>query len=468
MGQIEGFTSGLVAELRGVESGIDTLVGHIRDEEGRIAGHVSGLLSGPQAFVGEAADISHASMQDVSASVEAHVRALEQIAGSIHNTIWRIHAAVESAEANILDPRHLEEALSRLTYDALAREGGDAVHAVLQDMANTLANMARQGGSYFSDLVHANFGGALDDVGTILGDAGHLVVDGWELLGNLPNVLIQWGWDIFHALDDLYHWLWNQADAVVHRLLVPAADPRLQSQHLAQSDLADPSNQNEQALYQDISSQYATGAPIGITQIGPNRILVTIAGLEPTKLDQANNFPGALDAGLGDANNAYTLDVRKAIEGYLRSHPIIKQPVIVELAGHSYGGIVAQQLAMQGGQTEYNIDRVITFGSPQVGPEQRGVRYTEYFDRYDPVPLLSWYKDSALLRGLGPVRSVEVIAGINYGPAEAKQAFTGETYVPDVGQNPLSPIGDHSAYGDSHYLRGQSLPFPVTQWGSTA
>lgn len=471
-GQIRAFMAPLLGDLDNLGRAITTLTNQYRDEQARLDGAVAALLTGPESFAGEAAQAFGEAMQEVRSSLESHLAALESVGEQLARGAATIISAVESAESSLFSGvEHLGEALGRLTYEALERSGGDAVHTILQDMAHTLADAANQGKNALGDLAHFNLFGAADGVFHMGGDGIHLLVDGWSLLGDLPNVLVQWGWDIFHALGDLYRWLWDQADAIVHRLLVPPPHPGLAGTKAAQYDLTG-SSHNMRDLIQDIDNQYTQyggSAPIGIRQIGPNRLLVTLAGLEISKLGQTNNLPDALDGGLGDLNNPYALDVQAAIEAYLRQHPEIKQPVTVVVAGHSYGGIVAQQLALRGGGPGFSVSNVITFGSPQVGPMVKNVSYTEYFDHYDPVPLLSWYKDGGMVKTLGIPATVGSIAGINWGPVQAKQAFTGETWVPDVGNNPTEPLwgsqSAHASYSDSAWLGTQPLPFNVQDIG---
>lgn len=471
-GQIQSFMGPLLGNLNELEQAINKLIAQYRDEQARLDGVVTGLVTGAKSFVGEAAQAFTEAMQEGRDSLESHLAALESISEQIARGASNIVTASESAESSLITGgEHLSTALGQLTYEALERAGGDAVHAVLQDMAKTLGDAVHQSGGAVSDFFSGNFFGAADDVFHVGSDAFHLLADGWSLLGDLPNVLIQWGWDIYNALGDLYRWLWNQADAIVHRLLVPKPHPGLVGVQTAKYDLTG-SSHNMQDLIRDIDNQYTQyggDAPIGIRRIGGNQLLVTLAGLEMSRFHQTNNLPDALDAGLGDLNNPFALDVQAAIEDYLRHHPEIPEPVTVVVAGHSYGGIVAQQLALRGGGPGFSISNVITFGSPQVGPMVKNVSYTEYVDHYDPVPLLSWYKDGGMVRSLGLLPAVGAIAGINWGPMQVKQAFTGETWVPDVGNNPSEPVwgsqSAHSAYANSAWLGTQPIPFNVRDIG---
>ncbi len=264
---------------------------------------------------------------------------------------------------------------------------------------------------------------------------------------------------------------WQHLVALV---ITPPPDPKpiplnQSPEKSVQAATAFHNNPNMQTLYGMINSQYGTGAPIGITQIGSNTILVTLAGTEFGQWNQSNNGPTALDSGAGDIYNVYEQDVAAAIDAYIKEHHLTP-PVNVVVAGHSLGGMVAQDLALAGGGGEFNVTNVISYGSPQVGPQVPGVQYQEYFNQYDPVPLASWYEIGPYAQKNGLPAAIKYLYQINTGPWQNKAAFTGETYVPDVGHYPKFSewfAKDHGDYINSQWLGQQPIPFPISQWGPT-
>ena len=132
--------------------------------------------------------------------------------------------------------------------------------------------------------------------------------------------------------------------------------------------------------------------PISIVQTGPNSIMVFISGTNAGKagfgLD--TNIWNALGTGMG-MKMPYEQDVIAAIRQYSAQHGLVNPQVT--LAGHSLGGMVAQQVAAQ---HIFNVKQVITFGSPIMGPPVRGIKYDLYVAASDAVPLLSRYENPTL------------------------------------------------------------------------
>ena len=163
---------------------------------------------------------------------------------------------------------------------------------------------------------------------------------------------------------------------------------------------------NMQQLYAMIEYQYHRDdgkAPIGITQVGNDTLLVTLAGVELGHPDRVNNIGDAIDK-LSQENNpkdAYEQDVERALTDYIKNHkPPLKQPVRLILAGHSYGGAVAEEMAATDNNNGmWRITDVTTFGSPEIGSEKgTHVNYRQYFTAHDIVPLASGYVYGSLVR----------------------------------------------------------------------
>lgn len=236
------------------------------------------------------------------------------------------------------------------------------------------------------------------------------------------------------------------------------------------------SGKGMQGIAQLIFSQYGTSQPIMVTMLANGTLLVTVAGLEIDKWGQSNNLPNAIDAGLGDANNPYRQDVQAAIDAFMRAHGLPPGTKVI-IAGHSYGGIVALELAHDNGKTDFTVTDVITFGSPQVDPQTPGVNYREYFDQYDPVPYLSVYKSGWLLplMQISPAAAIAIAYGFyELATPQQKAAYLGETYIKNIGDDPGNPIGDHLAYPNNgspsqpNPLASLALPPDLTNAGPAA
>lgn len=242
-----------------------------------------------------------------------------------------------------------------------------------------------------------------------------------------------------------------------------------------------------QSIFDLIHMISGQNAPIAITQLGGNTILVSISGTELNNLIFDTNIWNALGTGMGQSM-PFEQDVINAIQEYIAEHGL-KDPQVI-LAGHSLGGMVAQQVAASG---LFNVTQVVTFGSPVMGPPVPGVKYDMYAAQWDPIPMLSKYEFPALPGSLQQVASMFPIPGgwpwtqveragknassadqvLNwtsymYGhmqtPAE-KLAYMDPTHaygnsiqiVPDLTSH--SP-GVHSDYGQSTWL-GQQNIFPI-------
>lgn len=130
--------------------------------------------------------------------------------------------------------------------------------------------------------------------------------------------------------------------------------------------------------------------PIAITQIGPDRILVSISGTELENMSFDTNIWNALGTGMGQ-EMPYERDVILAIQMYCAEHGLVNPQVV--LAGHSLGGMVAQQVAARG---LFNVTQVVTYGSPVMEDPVPGIQYTLYTAQWDPISMLSRYENPNL------------------------------------------------------------------------
>jgi pimeloyl-ACP methyl ester carboxylesterase len=148
---------------------------------------------------------------------------------------------------------------------------------------------------------------------------------------------------------------------------------------------------NAQGIFDLIYAQWSRHErPIVIEQVGPNQILVLIAGTDPTNLNRDNNVWDALVTGVGETT-PYEQDVVSAIQQYCKDNNL--QNPEITLAGHSLGGMVAQQVASSG---QFNVTHVITFGSPTMSDPFPGIQYNIYAAQWDPVAMLSHYENVTL------------------------------------------------------------------------
>ena len=234
------------------------------------------------------------------------------------------------------------------------------------------------------------------------------------------------------------------------------------------------------SLYQMVSRRYPQGSqtadeqqgPIGVTQIAPNRYLVTLVGIEWDSWSGANALDNAALDQLG-INSEYYAVVRETLEEQ------IPPGAEIVLAGHSHGGIVAQNLARDAGFNsnaerpllsrlfggnggDYKVTDVITFGSPVSGSPASGTRYRMFANEGDPVTWLSAMNN-------GTRREMERNGQYIYIPKPPDGT-------PGGGDNGF--FGPHSSYADTlRALRdnpnspyGQdiyNLPFQIDSWSQT-
>lgn len=228
------------------------------------------------------------------------------------------------------------------------------------------------------------------------------------------------------------------------------------------------------SLYQ--GDHPAQQGPIGITQIGDNRYLVQLVGIEELGFwgsERYNNLNNAMSEGLG-GSSPYQEQVMATIRAQ------IPAGAEIVFAGHSEGGIVAQNLAAShefnvnasswwnypwnearrrigwGQEGQYKVTQVITFGSPTSQVPVSGVNYTMITTTNDPVSHLS-----VLGRGRGPVPDqIEIPTAYEQGSFDWR-----------------NPFESHSAYGRSleainndpgSPLSGVlDLPFRIDMWSQT-
>jgi pimeloyl-ACP methyl ester carboxylesterase len=447
--QLDTFVAPIISTLQAVAGTLTHLHDQVRDGQDTLDKQRKRLAGdGPTAFIGLAAESFGQAVDHSMQAGQTRVNAIQEAIAACDTCVNAITHVTQTAESRLTDDYSTGQVLQHFSLDALINDAGVVGAAVK-------AEHDKYASDYYNEhLVDPGAGGAVtwpqaeEAADAVYGPIGRTMAPWGQAVHDAAQ---RWKRDLGQAAQDVSHW---EPD------LVPA---------------------NEQQLAQMIFAQYGTGKPVGITQTGDGTLLVTLAGVE-MKPNQANTLPNAIDAGGGDMNNAYEQQVMADVEAYLAAHPELKQPVHIIIAGHSYGGIVAQELAYKAAhhQTNFAVDDVITFGSPQVVQQQQsGITYREYFDQYDFVPMASSYEAGKIVpalgafAGLGPFGlgiDAGIIATLNSNP-DLKRWYTGEIYVPDVGKNP-NPLdwinSDHGAYVYSKWLGQQALPFSMSDLQATS
>ena len=201
-----------------------------------------------------------------------------------------------------------------------------------------------------------------------------------------------------------------------------------------------PKLNNMQDLYKSVKD-VDDRKPIKIVQIGDNEYLILLEG---TSDKGGHNWGSAVQAGLG-MSSTYERQVRK----YISEH--VPEGATLHFAGHSQGGIVAENVAdNQDFRDHYNIASVTTFGSPTSAYEDQGTEYRHYAAQYDPVPMLD--RDALAVIGISSV--------VHFGYLSSKA----QKRVSGANLNPLDPFASHGYYDRAPELLEEGLPFEVKEW----
>ncbi len=143
------------------------------------------------------------------------------------------------------------------------------------------------------------------------------------------------------------------------------------------------------AMYNYIAQNYnSTVGPIAIakgtltTTSSKTVYLVTLSGTQ-MKTNQATGIVNDLQAGFS-IQGAYVINIKNAI------YSMVPKGSNLVLAGHSLGGMVAQQVAGDGDiKRDYNVVNTVTFGSPLISFIWREGAVQRLGDTSDIVPTLS-------------------------------------------------------------------------------
>ncbi len=155
------------------------------------------------------------------------------------------------------------------------------------------------------------------------------------------------------------------------------------------------------------------GGPIGIVEgtltQGKKKTpvyLICLHGTEVGLNGQAVQISTDLLSGFAQ-KNSYAIDVLKTIRKNIPKNSNIL------FAGHSLGGMVAQQVAaMDEIKNHYNVINTVTFGSPLISEDGEGTLH-RLCDASDPVPYLSYMTLSDLEKQLD-TRTTEGESGLSF------------------------------------------------------
>jgi pimeloyl-ACP methyl ester carboxylesterase len=211
--------------------------------------------------------------------------------------------------------------------------------------------------------------------------------------------------------------------------------------------------ENMAHLFIQVSRTYGSSGPVHLAPVGDvedNTVLVMIPG------QVTNHMWSAVRAGLGVTGDARAEEVRGLIEDYRRSNGLPAGTTVI-LAGHSYGGIIAQLVADNPHATDFQVGAVVTWGAPSVSNHKSGVAYQQYFSEYDVVPMFSTFELALPVILGGLIGGVSDLAAMQFIPT-LKGMHTGQTYVPDMGQywRPTDWIHWNGTWNDAHDGYGQS------------
>jgi PGAP1-like protein len=217
------------------------------------------------------------------------------------------------------------------------------------------------------------------------------------------------------------------------------------------------------SLFNNGSAIANTDPPVRIVTVGAKSANTIIVMLRA----QASNHIGpAIKSAIGAPGDPTADLARRAIEHYRWAARLAPGTAVI-LAGHSFGGIIAQEVASDPRATDYKVAAVVTWGAPDIGGHVAGVTYQQYFSQYDVVPMLSTYRLGPLLLRVGLIGTVSALLAMQGWPY-LKAMFTGQTYVPDMGQyaNPWDWVhadgswnDAHDGYGESEWLTRQTLTY---------
>jgi pimeloyl-ACP methyl ester carboxylesterase len=190
--------------------------------------------------------------------------------------------------------------------------------------------------------------------------------------------------------------------------------------------------------------------PIVILQIGPGEYLVLMRGTTSGE-EEGSNWGSAAEAMFG--GSSYQNSVVKALQD-----AGLPADAKLHFAGHSQGGMIAQNLAVDPRITDhFDVKSVTMFGSPDtLAKANPDVKYVSFEAPGDIVPKL----DDAV---------VSMLPGQEWNPMAGHfrdVTRQGENHMivnsPDAWN--LDPNVSHSVYDNEGVLSGYKVPFEAKDW----
>lgn len=470
--QLTDFVSPITGPLNDLHGHLSRMAAMHREAYTRLSAQNAALtlIGGADVFIGDGAAMFSSAVDHYANSTEQHMQALDHAVATVNNCINDVMGAVDYASAVYLDEGIASYVILNLHLDEVILYGASEVANIIDTLRNRLDSAIQHGGDFLGHVFQGIVGGLVHGVSEVIGLAGQLASEVLNLLEDVGRVLSQWANDMSNAVTKCFH--------VISALVLPPAPyvtHVVESQHSTFSTLNQQSPRDKAIktflndptylnMSRAISATEGSQSPITIIRTGPDTILVLLAGTDPGHPEWVTNLPIALDAGAGDKNNPYLLDINAAIEQFMQEN---NMPVgaKVTVAGHSLGGIEAQYLAENNGTTNYTVEQVITFGSPEVGPQLSGVNYQEYFNEFDPISLLSWYSIST-----GSGRSQEIPISGDPNMVLPKVQNVGDVLALPINVDgiPLEVVGlkDHDYRNYNATLDQQKVPIDPSKIGA--
>ncbi len=200
-------------------------------------------------------------------------------------------------------------------------------------------------------------------------------------------------------------------------------------------------------------SNNQSNGPVSITQgtlnVGENSRDIYLVCLSGTDTDVKNQTTGWWTDFLSgfQFDNKYNKNVRKIIKNN------IPEGSNLVLAGHSLGGMIAQQVASDSEmKRKYNILNTVTFGSPLINGLSREGTVKRLGDTNDPVPYLSISTAYNIVRAVG---------GLN----RENGGYKSDLYHAHTASYQRSDVwGGYDAVGVKHGSHTLTLDFSTTEF----
>jgi hypothetical protein len=402
---------------------------HLRDASHRhrdeMPATTGALLAGTDAFLGLGATAFDGASNRLLGEWNEQLTALDEIVYQTQRCLITLQLATEAADARLVNDYVLERILEVLGPKAIVTDGGDAADSASMSVAQTIADALNSGQNWLAEFLDdgAYLLALLAKVGTLL------VEDVWNTLADTATLVRTWASDIYDAYSRWIKQIGNQLATL--NTNAPVA-----------SDYAMPPG----VVATMLGMRYQTH-PIQIQLIknpdGTKTIFITLAGTEGL-VQKPNSFLSAVVGAIPILGvfSPYALEVLGDVRQFIAQNK--KQfdgttPNVV-IAGHSQGGMVAQDLALVAGANGFRVRDIMLFDAPIVQPIL--VPYQDYATPHDLVPYLSPLMLSPT--NLAWASATEFAHHfLHTAIPGAVNPFTGAQIIPDPGRSPLNVPANH-------------------------